>query len=110
MPIYTYKCNNCDHQFDARQRFSDDPLTVCPQCDGRIRKVISAVSVVFKGSGFYVTDNRNGKGNGALNGNGKSRTDEPSTTDNKSDEKPKSVENVTTTTKPDSSNSATTTP
>lgn len=60
MPIYTYRCNNCEHQFDIRQRMSDDPLTVCPNCDGSIRRIVTSVGVVFKGSGFYVTDNRNG--------------------------------------------------
>jgi len=61
MPIYSYKCNNCEHEFDIRQRMSEDPLTICPNCDGEIRRVVNSVGVVFKGSGFYVTDNRNGK-------------------------------------------------
>lgn len=58
MPIYSYRCNDCGHQFDQRQRMSDDPLTVCPECQGTIRRVVNSVGVVFKGSGFYVTDNR----------------------------------------------------
>jgi putative FmdB family regulatory protein len=78
MPIYAYKCKNCDYRFDIRQRFSDEPLTSCPSCDGQIRRVISPVGVVFKGSGFYVTDNRNGSGKGYLNGKSK-KTDETST-------------------------------
>jgi putative FmdB family regulatory protein len=66
MPTYAYKCANCGHRFDIRQRYYDDPLTDCPNCeDGQIRRVISQVNVVFKGSGFYVTDNRNGKGKGS---------------------------------------------
>ena len=66
MPTYAYKCANCGHRFDIRQRYSDDPLTDCPNCeDGQVRRVISQVNVVFKGSGFYVTDNRNGKGKGS---------------------------------------------
>ena len=68
MPIYAYKCRTCEHQFEARQRFSDNPLTECPVCNGDIRRVISPVGIVFKGSGFYVTDNRNGKSNGAVTG------------------------------------------
>ena len=60
MPIYTYRCNQCTHQFDIRQRMSEDPLSVCPNCEGEIRRVVTSVGVVFKGSGFYVTDNRNG--------------------------------------------------
>ena len=58
MPTYQYACTACDHQFDAVQSFADDSLTVCPQCAGRLRKVFSAVGVVFKGSGFYRTDSR----------------------------------------------------
>ena len=62
MPQYTYRCKRCSHQFSIEQRMSDPSLTVCPECEGELRKVISRVSgVVFKGSGFYVTDNRNGK-------------------------------------------------
>jgi putative FmdB family regulatory protein len=76
MPTYQYKCTNCSHRFEARQRFSDDPLSQCPQCQGSIRRVISQVGIVFKGSGFYVTDNRNGRSNGSLGGIGKSKEGE----------------------------------
>jgi putative FmdB family regulatory protein len=70
MPTYVYKCNECGHVFEVRQHFSDEPLTDCPKCeDGEVRRVINNVSVVFKGSGFYVTDSRNGK-NGTLSSNG----------------------------------------
>ena len=60
MPLYQYRCQDCGHQFSERQRFSDDPLSDCPGCGGDVRRVINNVRVVFKGSGFYVTDNRNG--------------------------------------------------
>ena len=60
MPTYSYACTACDHRFDAVQAFSDDSLTVCPECGGRLRKVFSAVGVVFKGGGFYRTDSRSG--------------------------------------------------
>ena len=60
MPTYSYACTECDHRFDAVQSFSDDSLTVCPECGGRLRKVFSAVGVVFKGGGFYRTDSRSG--------------------------------------------------
>jgi len=60
VPTYSYACTECQHRFDAVQSFTDDSLTVCPECDGRLRKVFSAVGVVFKGGGFYRTDSRNG--------------------------------------------------
>ena len=59
MPTYQYACDACGHQFEAIQSFSDDSLTVCPKCTGELRKVYSAVGVVFKGSGFYKTDSAN---------------------------------------------------
>jgi putative FmdB family regulatory protein len=60
VPTYQYACTDsaCGHRFDAVQSFSDDPLTSCPVCEGRLRKVFSAVGVVFKGSGFYRNDSR----------------------------------------------------
>lgn len=58
MPLYAYRCNDCEHEFETRQRMADDPLTECPVCEGNIRRVINQVGVVFKGSGFYVTDNK----------------------------------------------------
>lgn len=60
MPTYQYACTECDNAFEQFQSFSEDSLTVCPQCQGRLRKVFNAVGVVFKGSGFYRTDSRNG--------------------------------------------------
>ena len=58
MPTYQYRCTECDAELEVVQKFSDDALTVCPECDGRLRKVYNAVGVVFKGPGFYATDNR----------------------------------------------------
>ncbi len=58
MPTYQYRCTECATDLEAVQSFADDPLTVCPECDGSLRKVFSAVGVVFKGSGFYATDSR----------------------------------------------------
>ena len=60
MPTYQYACTECDHAFEQVQSFSDDALTECPQCQGRLRKLFNAVGVVFKGSGFYRTDSRAG--------------------------------------------------
>ncbi|MFY9489407.1 MAG: FmdB family zinc ribbon protein [Mycobacterium sp.] len=58
MPTYSYACTECDNRFDAVQAFTDDALTTCPQCSGRLRKLFNSVGVVFKGSGFYRTDSR----------------------------------------------------
>ena len=58
MPTYQYSCTECGHFFEQFQSFSEDSLTVCPECQGRLRKVFNAVGVVFKGSGFYRTDSR----------------------------------------------------
>jgi len=60
VPTYQYTCTECGEPLEAVQKFSDAPLTVCPACGGRLRKVFSAVGIVFKGSGFYRTDSRNG--------------------------------------------------
>ena len=61
MPTYQYACSDCGHQFEAFQTFSEASLTSCPECKGTIRKVYSAVGVVFKGSGFYRNDAREKK-------------------------------------------------
>ena len=58
MPTYQYACTECGHAFEQFQSFTDDALTVCPECEGRLRKVFNAVGVVFKGSGFYRNDSR----------------------------------------------------
>lgn len=58
MPRYSYACTECDHRFDAVQSFTDDALTSCPRCSGRLRKLFNSVGVVFKGPGFYRTDSR----------------------------------------------------
>ncbi len=58
MPTYQYQCDDCGNAFEQFQKFSDDPLTVCPDCGGTIRRVIGNVGVVFKGSGWYITDSR----------------------------------------------------
>ncbi|MFC4125781.1 FmdB family zinc ribbon protein [Nocardia rhizosphaerae] len=60
MPTYSYACTQCDNRFDIVQSFSDDTLTECPQCAGKLRKLFNSVGIVFKGSGFYRTDSRGG--------------------------------------------------
>jgi putative FmdB family regulatory protein len=63
MPVYTYRCENCGVQFEQHQKFSDTPLSVCPECGKKkLRKVYTAVGIVFKGSGFYSTDHKSPSG------------------------------------------------
>jgi putative FmdB family regulatory protein len=62
VPTYQYTCTGCGEPVEALQKFTDEPLTVCAACGGRLRKVFSPVGIVFKGSGFYRTDSRNGSG------------------------------------------------
>ena len=76
MPTYSYACTECDNRFDAVQAFTDDALTTCPQCSGRLRKLFNSVGVVFKGSGFYRTDSREaGKGSASVNAEKSSSSD-----------------------------------
>jgi putative FmdB family regulatory protein len=65
MPTYQYACTECGERLEVVQKFSDEPLTVCPACEGRLRKVFSPVGVVFKGSGFYKTDSRPSSSSGS---------------------------------------------
>jgi putative FmdB family regulatory protein len=75
MPTYQYACTECGEELEVVQRFSDDPLTVCPACQGRLRKLFSPVGVVFKGSGFYKTDSRGGSKTGVASGKPKPDAD-----------------------------------
>ena len=75
MPTYQYSCTDCGHFFEAVQSFSDDSLTVCPVCEGRLRKVFNAVGVVFKGSGFYRNDSRSGSGSTGGSGSSSGSSD-----------------------------------
>jgi len=95
VPTYQYACTECDHAFEQFQSFSDDALTVCPSCEGRLRKVFNAVGVVFKGSGFYRTDNRSDS--------------KPAGTAATKTESSSSAESTTSTTTPSSSSTATST-
>jgi putative FmdB family regulatory protein len=103
VPTYEYACTDCADRTEVVQKFSDDPLTVCTSCGGRLRKVYSPVGIVFKGSGFYRTDSRaaqkdsepakaaaNGsdaKKSGADSGSSASSGDKPAKSDKKAAEK-----------------------
>ncbi|MDP6043005.1 MAG: zinc ribbon domain-containing protein [Dehalococcoidales bacterium] len=58
MPVYEYECGHCQTHFDCKQSFDEEPVTMCPECRGKARRVISSIPVIFKGSGFYITDSR----------------------------------------------------
>lgn len=86
MPMYAYECKENGHQFEVRQSFDDDPVSECPECGSPVRRLIQPAGILFKGSGFYVTDNKKAKSptatpasaNGKSNGSG-------STSDSSSD-------------------------
>lgn len=61
MPTYEYECGSCHHRFERKQRFDEEPVAMCPECGGKARRVIHSTPVIFKGSGFYITDSRKGK-------------------------------------------------
>jgi putative FmdB family regulatory protein len=90
MPVYTYRCNDCNYRFEQRQKMTDAPLSVCPACHGDVRRVVNSVGVLFKGSGFYVTDNRNG--NGPATSKSPATTENTTTPDGKTEKSPASTE------------------
>ncbi|MEU4373568.1 FmdB family zinc ribbon protein [Pseudonocardia alni] len=86
MPTYQYACTACDHRFEAVQSFSDDALSTCPNCGGKLRKVFSSVGIVFKGSGFYRTDSRSGSvSNGSGGSTESAKSDSSSSSSSSSD-------------------------
>jgi len=81
VPTYEYACAECGERLEAVQKFSDDPLTECPACKGRLRKVFSPVGIVFKGSGFYRTDSRSSSSVNGSKVNGSSSSDSSDSSD-----------------------------
>lgn len=78
MPIYTYRCTSCGVQFDQQQKFSDAPLTRCPECRKQtLHKVFQPVGIVFKGSGFYATDHRSPSGQTRMSSKDKDSSERP---------------------------------
>jgi putative FmdB family regulatory protein len=88
VPTYQYACTECGHFFEAVQSFSDDSLTVCPECDGRLRKVFNAVGVVFKGSGFYRTDSRGSSSSDSSTSSSGTESSTATKTETKTESKP----------------------
>ncbi|MGN6334945.1 FmdB family zinc ribbon protein [Mycobacterium sp.] len=87
MPTYSYQCTECGDRFDIVQAFTDDALTTCKRCSGRLRKLFNSVGVVFKGSGFYRTDSRESGKKSSSSSNGSSSTDSGSGEKSSSSEK-----------------------
>ena len=90
MPTYSYACTECDNRFDAVQAFTEDALTTCPKCSGRLRKLFNSVGVVFKGSGFYRTDSRESQKSSVSSGSESSSGSDKSSTAEKSSASEKS--------------------
>ncbi|WP_089102174.1 FmdB family zinc ribbon protein [Streptomyces hyaluromycini] len=92
MPTYQYQCTECGEGLEAVQKFTDDALTECPNCGGRLKKVFSAVGIVFKGSGFYRNDSRGSSSSSspASKSSGSASSDAKSSDSKASDSKPSS--------------------
>ena len=102
MPTYSYACTECGNRFDVVQAFTDDALTTCEQCSGRLRKLFNSVGVVFKGSGFYRTDSRESAKNSV---NGSAKTSSTSSTEGSSSSDGSSEKSSTSSDKSDSASS-----
>ncbi|MFM9607819.1 FmdB family transcriptional regulator [Streptomyces sp. V2] len=87
MPTYQYQCTECGEGLEAVQKFTDDALTECPSCNGRLKKVFSAVGIVFKGSGFYRNDSR---GSSSSSSPASAKSSSSSSTSSTTDSKPSS--------------------
>lgn len=81
MPTYSYACADCGDKFDIVQSFTDDALTVCQKCSGKLRKLFNSVGIVFKGSGFYRTDNRSGSVDAATKSDAGTKSESKSSSD-----------------------------
>ena len=108
MPTYSYACTECDNRFDAVQAFSDDALTTCEKCSGRLRKLFGSVGVVFKGSGFYRNDSRESaksSSNGSAKSSSSSSSEGSSSSDTSSSSEKSSSSSSSSSEKSDSSSS-----
>ncbi|MFB7937531.1 FmdB family zinc ribbon protein [Streptomyces sp. NPDC127049] len=105
MPTYQYQCTECGEGLEAVQKFTDDALTECPACHGRLKKVFSAVGIVFKGSGFYRNDSR-GASSSSSPASKSSTSSTTSTSSTASDAKPASTTSTSTSSSPSSTPAA----
>jgi putative FmdB family regulatory protein len=100
MPTYGYRCGSCGHQFEIVQRISEEPLTTCPKCQGKLSKVLYPVGISFKGSGFYTTDYK-GAGNGSAGSSNGSAASSEGSGNGKPEAKPESKPETKTESKSD---------
>jgi len=100
MPTYGYRCGNCGHQFEIVQRISEEPLTACPKCQGKLSKVLYPVGISFKGSGFYTTDYKGAGKSSAGSSNGSASSSDGSS-ESKPEAKPESKSETKTESKSD---------
>lgn len=106
MPTYQYQCTECGEGLEAVQKFTDDALTECPSCNGRLKKVFSAVGIVFKGSGFYRNDSRGSSSSSSPASSSKSSTESKSSDSKPAESKSSSDSKSSTSTSTSSSSSA----
>lgn len=99
MPIYAYECKECGVRFERRQGFNDEPIAVCPECEGEVHRLIQPAGIIFKGSGFYVTDSRGKKS--ALTGGSKSESKSESDASPKAEAKSESKSSTASSSKSD---------
>ena len=90
MPIYGYRCSNCGHEFEIQQRMSDQALKACPECQGKLNKILYPVGISFKGSGFYTTDYGSGKSAAAASSNGAAKGSDKAAAESGADSKAES--------------------
>jgi|SRR6266851_10292551 len=94
MPTYGYRCSNCGHEFEIQQRMSDPPLKVCPNCQGKLTKILYPIGISFKGSGFYTTDYKGSSESAGASSDGASASStsgsEAKSDSSKSESKPES--------------------
>ena len=115
MPTYEYRCRDCGHDLEVQQSFTEDSLTVCPACGGKLRKLFGNVGISFKGTGFYKNDHGSRSSAGDSNGKSDSSSEtkagssSESKSDSKSDSKSETKSATKTETKPSSSHAPSTT-
>jgi putative FmdB family regulatory protein len=107
MPTYGYRCGTCGHQFEIVQRISEEPLTVCPKCQGKLSKMLYPVGISFKGSGFYTTDYKDA-GKGSTSSSNGSKSSSEGSSDSKPEAKSESKPEAKSESKPDTKTEKTT--